>query len=255
MPSRFGQGFSSNGLGLGGGFNFGFYTPTRPIVTAGLLMHLDAGNAASYPGSGTTWSDLTGNGNNATLYNTPTYSADNGGIISFDKNSFEYAATTGTFASITNWTVEAWVKFNAAPVAGTNAIVTNQYDLISNLNFSLGTNDPANNVIRAGFFNGQWRNTTTGQSVVVGSWYHMVGTYNGSTVLMYSNNSQVGTLTYSGTPATGGAIRIARRWDDSATVANNFISAAIPIVRIYNRALTADEIAINYNAASRRYGL
>ena len=41
-----------------------------PIVTDGLVVHLDAGNSASYPGSGTTWYDLSGNGNDATLYNT-----------------------------------------------------------------------------------------------------------------------------------------------------------------------------------------
>jgi hypothetical protein len=43
------------------------------IVTDGLVLCLDAGNPKSYTGSGTTWTDLSGNGNNGTLTNSPTY--------------------------------------------------------------------------------------------------------------------------------------------------------------------------------------
>jgi len=48
------------------------------IVTDGLVLHLDAGDSASYPGSGTTWTDLSGNGNNGTLFGTPSYTASPG---------------------------------------------------------------------------------------------------------------------------------------------------------------------------------
>ena len=67
---------------------FGFSNPSRvansTIVSSGLVLHLDAGNASSYPGSGTTLTDLSGSGNNGTLVNGPTYSSANGGSLSFD---------------------------------------------------------------------------------------------------------------------------------------------------------------------------
>ena len=58
------------------------YSPK--IVTDGLVFAVDAANKKSYPGSGTTWSDLSGNGNNGTLTNGPTFDSENGGSIVFD---------------------------------------------------------------------------------------------------------------------------------------------------------------------------
>lgn len=46
-----------------------------PPVTSGLSLFLDTGNSTSYPGTGTAWSDLSGNGNNGTLVNSPAYTA------------------------------------------------------------------------------------------------------------------------------------------------------------------------------------
>ena len=54
------------------------------IITDGLVLCLDAGNTKSYPGSGTSWSDLSGQGNTGTLVNGPTYSSADGGSIVFD---------------------------------------------------------------------------------------------------------------------------------------------------------------------------
>lgn len=60
-------------------------SPTSGVCTgSGLIAYLDAGNPASYPGSGTTWTDLSGNGNNGTLTNGVGYSAANGGALTFD---------------------------------------------------------------------------------------------------------------------------------------------------------------------------
>ena len=59
-----------------------FYNPRT--ITDGLVLCLDAANRKSYPGSGTTWTDLSGRGNTGTLTNGPTYSSANGGSIVFD---------------------------------------------------------------------------------------------------------------------------------------------------------------------------
>ena len=43
------------------------------LVTKGLVLALDAADPNSYPGSGTTWSDLTGNNLDATLLMVPLF--------------------------------------------------------------------------------------------------------------------------------------------------------------------------------------
>ena len=247
----FNEGFS-NSLSSDG-FGSGFEIPGQRVVTSGLVMHFDVA-AGSYPGSGTTLTDLSGNGYNATLFNSPTYSTSDSGVLRYAKSSYQYA-TAPNPGDINRWTLETWVKFNEATVAGTNAIITGQYDLVSKLNFVLGTADSLSNTIKTGYFNGAWRYTSSGQAVSIGSWYHFVGTYDGSTISLYTNNSLTSTLSYSGTAASGGEVRIARRWDSVNNDSNNFISADIPVVRIYNRALDTTEISNNYNAHRNRYGL
>ena len=65
------------------------------IVEDGLVLALDAGNTKSYPGSGTTWTDLSGKGNNGTLTNGPTFDSGNGGAIFFDGGN-DYVTTGNT---------------------------------------------------------------------------------------------------------------------------------------------------------------
>jgi len=230
-------------------------SPARYIVTRGLKLHLDAGDTRSYPGTGTTWTDISGNGVNFTLRNSPTYSSTNGGILTFSSASFQYADTTTNLGDLNNFTVEAWTKWNGNPAAGTNAVVTNIYDGVSKVNFTLGAAAPLSVTVRAGFFNGAWRNTTTGHTPTLGNWYHYVGTYDGTTVRLYTNVTTTYTLSYTGTAQSGGAIRIARRWDDVANVSTNFTDGVIPVVRIYDRALSSQEVTQNFNAQRKRYGV
>lgn len=224
------------------------------LVTNGLSLYLDAANSSSYSGTGSTWYDVSGNNRNATLFNTPTYSTTNAGIFTFDDTSFEYA-TVPNIGSLTNFTIDTWARTNKSLTGKVTTIVTNQYDLVSNLNYSLGTNNsPSSYNMTFGFFNGAWRNVT-GFSMAVNTWYHLIGTYNGNTVSLYVNGVINTTLSYTGTAASGGEIRIARRWDDVANVASNFFSGDISQVRIYNRSLNSTEILQNYNATKSRFGL
>jgi hypothetical protein len=78
------------------------------IVTDGLVLALDAGNPKSYPGSGTTWTDLSGNGNNGTLVNGVGYNSGNGGSLSFDgvDDYINFSSFTNPYSE----TVIVWVK-------------------------------------------------------------------------------------------------------------------------------------------------
>lgn len=87
---------------------FAFSSPS--IVTQGLIIHLDAGDSTSYPGSGSTWFDLSTSGKNATLQNSPTYDAnDGGGCFDFDAaNDYISLSTSGVAGPAL--TFEFWIK-------------------------------------------------------------------------------------------------------------------------------------------------
>lgn len=226
------------------------------VISSNLIVNLDAGNTQSYSGSGSVWQDLTVNGNDATLTNTPTYNSSFGGYLNFDDNSLE-KATISDLGDLNEWSVEVWFRITSSLSGKCSAIVSNQYNLLTGpsakLNFSIGTNNfPTNSNIAVGFFDGAWR-TTTGFMPNVGEWYHLVGTYDGSTIRQYVNaTASGGTLTYSGTPSSGGEVRIMRRWDGS-DVSTNFIDGDVQVVRIYDRALTLSEVKHNYNINIARF--
>lgn len=224
-------------------------------ISNGCILALDAANKVSYPGSGTSWYDINGN-YNTTLTNSPTFSNSNIGILTFARASSQYAETVSSMPSLSNWTIESWVKFTTVPSANTtvSAIITNVYNG-SNINYTLTTDvdGTANKGIYVAFFNGAWRYAPF-HAPSAGVWYHYVGTYDGATIRMYVNGSSYSSTSYVGTSSSGGVTRIARRWDDVATI-GNFINGSIPLVRIYNRSLTAAEVLQNYNELKPRFGL
>lgn len=225
------------------------YNPS--IVKSNLVLNFDAGNSKSWTGSGTAWIDLTKNKTGMTFYNSPLY---NKGLLSFSKTSLHYAETSANLSSLSTWTCEVWVKFATVPVSGTDvsALITGLYDGVSKINFTLGVvGVPADGLIRAGFYDGVWRNTA-GHQPVAETWYNYVGTYDGTTIKLYVNGQLYAQTSYTGTPQSGGTVRIGRRWDSAAT-SSNYIDGLIPIARVYNRALSATEVLQNYNAIKNRY--
>jgi len=228
---------------------------TAAVVTTGLQLYLDAGNASSYGGSGTIWYDISGNSRNATLINTPTYDAStNGGLFSFDDTAYEYASVPN-IGNLSTFTVEVWCRIHKSLTSKITMVVGNQYNLASSLNYSIGTNRAATSYnMSFGYFDGAWRNVD-GFAASLNTWYHLVGTYDGNTLKFYNNNTLDTQLAYTGTPQSGGEVRIARRWDSPSNNSANFFDGDISIIRIYNTALDTTQIAQNYNAEKSRYGL
>lgn len=223
------------------------------LETSGLVFYLDSRNSLSYSGSGATWNDLSPSGLTTTLYNTPTYTD---GILNFSSASFEYAQTNTSAPDYNKWTVECWVKFYSNMSGKITSVITNEFNGFSKLNFSIGTNRaPGSYNVCVGFFDGLWRNTD-GFVPSTNVWYHIAGTYDGSVIRQYVNGvANGGTLNYVGTPQSGGAYRIARRWDSVNNDPNNFANADVPVVRVYSKALGSSDIASNYNSEKSYFGL
>ena len=106
----------------------GVVGPRFGIVQDGLVLNLDASNTLSYPGSGTTWFDLTSNNNDGTLVNGPTFDSANGGSIVFDGINDYVSFTTppSTNSGTEKSSINVWIK------TGTN--VSNNLKTISKVN-------------------------------------------------------------------------------------------------------------------------
>lgn len=227
-------------------------TPSTTPSSSNLLVYLDSGNPSSYPGTGDTWFDLEGTSNNATLFNSPTYSSSYQGILQFDDASLEYA-TIPNLGDLNQWTVEAWFRLSSPLTGKVTSIISNQFDLVDKLNFSIGTNNaPTNTNLAVGYYDGAWR-TTTGVVPQVGVWYQVVGTYDGSVIRQYINGvASGGTVNYVGTPESGGEVRLMRRWD-LTPISSNLVDGDLAIIKIYNSALNASEVLSNYNSTYTRF--
>lgn len=233
---------------------------SKPIVTDGLILHLDAGNKSSYPGSGTVWSDLSGNSNNGVLTNGPTFDSGNGGSITFDgQNDYTIIETTpDSLQGNPAFTVEGWFKrsgdWSGGATWGIGGDGTRQG--INSFNSS-GTNEIAIDL---------WGNSTysSGQTYSTTEWKHCVWTYNGdgfttSNIVIYVNTTPYTAANLitirggSGTPVINSSGIVLSR---AGVSTNNYYGK--PIIsnfKIYNRVLSANEVLQNYNATKARFGL
>jgi len=211
------------------------------IVESGLVLALDAANSKSYPGSGTTWTDLSGNGNTGTLTNGPTYSSANGGALTFDgvddKVSTNYKPSGARSYFI-------WVKYNSLThpsgyqLTGTQEFNAYTYIGISNFGrvyYYAGTNSTGGNIGNR-------------DPVTVNTWVSLGFVLNADgSRIVYKNGVNI----HSNTGGLGGT---ATAEFSVGCINNNYhVNGNIAQVSIYNRALTATEVSQNFNALKSRY--
>ena len=209
---------------------------------------MDAGNPLSYPGSGSTWTDLAGSGLTTTLYNSPTYSSANGGYLSFTSSSSQYGQTSASLSTLTRWTVEVWNYYNNTNSGVGPCLISEVYNAGSPINFVLRNVD---GVLQAAYYNNGWYETTGSYSLPSVGWYHIVGSYDGTNVNLYVNGVlRVSTVSPTTPSRSGLGIRFMRRWD-----VDDYWGGYLAIVRIYNRALQVSEISTNYATSKARFGL
>jgi hypothetical protein len=212
----------------------------------GLVLALDAGNSKSYPGSGTTWTDLSGIGNTGTLVNGVGYNGSNLGSLIFDGVDDYVSGTLASFSAGSSVTIESVIKLNNT--SGTKCIFNHGASAVS---FSCGMVIVGSN-LRFRNSNNDWA-LSAPQTLSTNTWYHLVLSSNGSVTTGYVNGVSNGTTAQIVTSNSNTNYSIGRRATNSAS---EFMSGNIAFVRFYlNRALTASEIQQNYNATKSRFGL
>lgn len=216
------------------------------VVRDGLILCLDAANPKSYPGSGTTWTNLSVNSNNGTLTNGPTYSGANGGYIEFDGGD-KYINGSLTIPSAgSNYTLESMVFLTN--VSGTKAIFSHGR---SGVAFSSGIIISGNNLRFRNSSNDHTFSSPT--TLAANQWYHFVISITPSGSTGYCNSVSQGTTVQTITSNTIADYHIGRRSSNSAS---EFMNGRIAFIRSYqNKALSAIEVQQNFEALRGRYGI
>jgi hypothetical protein len=202
--------------------------------------------------SPTTWTDLSGVGNNGTLINGPTYNSANGGALVFD--GVDDAVDCGGNSSIkptTSITVSTWIKFNGA--TGNNRVLSDWHQAGGGGDRWIFYTPTSTAVVWYMTSNGQGESGTTGYNFTLGEWVNLTGTYNQSQQILYVNGVQYSAIARTGTLYAGDSsqtVRIGRQAEAGSTH-NGLISN----VQIYNRALSAEEVQQNFAAFRGRYGI
>ena len=225
-----------------------FASYSEPMVTSGLVGFWDAGNTASYSGSGTTWYDISGLGQNATLYSGAGFS---NGAITFNGSS-QYAGVPHTAAlapASGSITVSVWWYGTQTGAGYSNCIINKE----SEYEISAG-----GGIISEAFRpNWAW---VGDHAYSLNNWYNTVVTYNQTTQVMYTNNVQKYSNPLTG--AIGNAysneLRFAARSGTTvfgAGAPSSFWAGNLAVVRIWDRGLSQAEMTQDWNAFRGRFGI
>lgn len=228
------------------------------VITNGLIVNLDAGNSKSYPGSGTTWIDLSGNARNGSLVNSPTFITDNSGAFTFDGANTYISSTfdlswnntnsVTIFVTLRPSTLSQWRPFlGKGPSNWEWQLIQNN----GNLDFvywNTGgghTNGPIPSISNV------FISTTSFVNICM-VWNHVDNKY-----YFYRNGSLINTTNWTDASINqnrtdginiGGNLY---KW----SMPGNYWSGSISNIQIYNRALSDSETIQNFNALRGRYGI
>jgi hypothetical protein len=216
------------------------------------LLYVDAGVSASYPGSGTAWTDLSTNNNSYTITGSPAFTnAGSASYFTFNGSGSQYAYANNN------------LKYNQT-YTGKSLIIAARLSSISigafrgmfgtssgNRNFNTYMYSPSAGVYRLHFSANGVGGFSNNLSYTTGQWgIFTVTQTNGGLVTYYHNGQAVGTntgITF-GQWSAGGSF-------ESIGVADNYWLGDISVCAVYGRTLSSDEISQNFQSLRTRYGL
>jgi hypothetical protein len=223
--------------------------PAYSFVTSGAMLYLDAGNAASYSGSGTTWTDLSANTNDATLVGSPAFTnVGTSSYFTFPNDGAKYATTpytkySGTYTGKSTFFV---ARIDASMANGYHAIFGSTPARTFNTYIY---KNGANSQIHASF--GSGGGLSSSFALATNQWFTFGITQNSNTISYYLNGQAVG-VTTSQPLGTTYSSNTDPQWIGKG---DNFWHGDIAVATVYDRALSGAEMTENHNAIVGRYGL
>ena len=217
----------------------------------GLVLSLDAGNSASYSGSGTTWTDLSGSNNNGTLVNGVAYSSANGGVLGFDGVDDYVSVASGTNLIQNSKSFSIGLLFKMNSLASLRGLMgTLNYNCMKNLGLVANSGDLS-----------MYNDTTTCYDIYLSGWVEInkwlfaVATYDGSSTKLYGIKDGV-LSSSSGSSKSGSTNTFSSDFRIMGNQASaNFTNGICPYSFVFNRVLSEPEITQRYNSIKSRYGL
>lgn len=207
------------------------------VPSSGLILDLRAGKSSSYSGSGTTWSDLSGNGNNAAFNGSPTWSNTSGGQFAMDGTDY-FSLPTGMANFTSGMTVSAYVNFGNLGIweriidfgngAQANNFLFARYGDTSDLTFE---------VYNGASSQGHCKLTN---GILANTWATYAVTLNGTNCLIYRDGTLQQTSAYTALPQN---VSRANNYIGKSNWVDAYFDTGISALAIYNRALSSSEVA------------
>lgn len=236
-------------------------TPNGSLITEGLVLNLDAGDLSSYSGTGTSWNDLSVNGNHGTLVNSVTYTSSNQGALEFNGNGNGTGPPNPYVGLPTN------ADFNF----GTGDFTIEMWTYITPDNphpnlLTINGNSSWYAAARFGYWQGNFSvsHSYNGTSWVpniisncpadLNTWLHIVVSRISGMVKIYVNNVEKTSYALPGSLMADGENQIGQLNHPSIGYFN--LSGKIAITKIYKgKGLTSSEVNSQFNLVKSRYGL
>lgn len=235
------------------GFGRGFQTPS---ITTNLVLWYDPSNTASYPGTGTTITDLSPNPVNGTLAN-----------ITYTNPYFSYNGTTSQVTipdtaklepGSGDWTMEAWF-YTTAFKPGSSGVILGKFDpggLSADVSYSIRTNNTGVLYAQMGDGTGGFTNSTLYQTVL-STWVQVVYVWKNvavNSLETFINGSSIGSVSHT-LPSLLNTSANLYLGSYNGGEFSQWFNGRIGVVRLYNTALTAAQVLQNFNADRSKYGI
>jgi hypothetical protein len=223
------------------------------LTTDGLILYYDPSSESSYPGTGTTITDLSGNGRNGTMSN-----------ISYTSPAFNYNGTNSTISTPDNallepgngdWTMEAWV--NHSVIAGSSRIIFAKTDGGGSQDWGYGLRTSAAGVTFGEVGNGTTSLQSNTSTLAISVWYQIVAVWTNvatNSFELFINGISQGSKSHSFTSVKNTTSPLYIGSFNNGQF-SQWMNGKIGITRLYNKALTSSEVLNNYNVDKSKYGL
>ena len=221
----------------------GYWTSWGNNIPPGMVLYLDAGDSSSYPGSGSIWYDLSGNGNNGTL-NSVSYITNGSDTMYFSGSSSYISFSSPTLIPIQNqqYTISIWMSANS--MAG-------GYGLIGWGNYGINNQVNAFRILATNGLVNYWWNTDLAvypSGFRAGPWFNVVATFDGTTRSIWVNGVSVATDT-----PTGHTVPNANNLTVGVTNGSEYFPGKIAEVLVYDTGLSGANIQAMYDAGKDKY--